>query len=290
MSTVGRNHQGCPPGSNVRAAEIVASKIQPVRDDYARLLSEMFSDRRCIVSFANAHAVNLACKNREFFNALICADMLLRDGLGVMLLLKAMRMDAGLNMNGTDLIPKILAKSAQGPVALYGSSEEVASAAAAHVSRCYGMPVTSCDGFQSTDHYLERIRVERPRVLVLGMGMPRQEQLANAIAKSVDFPILIINGGAILDFVAGRFRRAPLLLRQLGLEWAFRLYLEPVRLWRRYLLGNIIFLGRAGLAALRNRLIAPLSDRLSRYSIGVAPPTPITDARSVEHSPEGQVD
>ena len=50
--------------------------------------------------------------------------------------------------------------------------------------------------------------------------------------------------GALLDFLAGRVPRAPALIRRLRMEWAFRLLVEPKRLWRRYLLGNIAFLGR----------------------------------------------
>ena len=87
------------------------------------------------------------------------------------------------------------------------------------------------------------------------MGMPRQELIADAMVTEASYPILIINGGAILDFMAGRVKRAPLRLRQVGLEWLFRLYIEPRRLWRRYLVGNALFLTRAGVACLLYRLI-----------------------------------
>jgi exopolysaccharide biosynthesis WecB/TagA/CpsF family protein len=85
------------------------------------------------------------------------------------------------------------------------------------------------------------------------MGMPRQELLSAMIAKELRGPILIVNGGAILDFMAGRFKRAPRMLRRLGLEWAFRLLLEPNRLWRRYLLGNFVFLWRTAQIMLHRR-------------------------------------
>ena len=84
--------------------------------------------------------------------------------------------------------------------------------------------------------------------------MPKQKLLAEMLAKRLEGPILIVNGGAILDFMAGRFQRAPTLLRRLGLEWSYRLWLEPRRLWRRYVIGNAVFMARAGLIALNYRL------------------------------------
>jgi len=89
--------------------------------------------------------------------------------------------------------------------------------------------------------------------VVLGMGMPKQETVAQQLRAAVSGPILIINGGAVLDFLADRFQRAPPLLRSLGLEWLFRLLLEPRRLWRRYIVGNIVFLARAASLAIRIR-------------------------------------
>ncbi len=73
--------------------------------------------------------------------------------------------------------------------------------------------------------------------------MPKQEFVAAELVKYLDrrHPCLILNGGAILDFLADRFPRAPHTLRRFRLEWLFRLFLEPGRLWRRYILGGLIF-------------------------------------------------
>jgi exopolysaccharide biosynthesis WecB/TagA/CpsF family protein len=151
------------------------------------------------------------------------------------------------------LIPRILAASQSKAIALYGSTAEVAEAAAAAVRSMGATNVTHCDGFQPLETYLERVKADRPRVIVLGMGMPKQELVADAIVKSCPGPILILNGGAVLDFMSGRFKRAPLSVRRIGMEWLFRLALEPRRLWRRYLVGNVVFLARASLAGLQCR-------------------------------------
>jgi exopolysaccharide biosynthesis WecB/TagA/CpsF family protein len=238
---------------NISTARSIADSIRPIHTGLKPLLDEMFVERNCVVAFVNAHAVNLACENPAFLSSLLRADLLLRDGLGVKILMKAVDRKPGLNMNGTDLIPRILEASQSKAIALYGSTADVAQAAAAAVRGMGAANVTHCDGFQPLETYLERVKADRPRVIVLGMGMPKQELLADAIIKACPGPVLILNGGAVLDFMSGRFKRAPVSMRRMGMEWLFRLALEPRRLWRRYLVGNVVFLVRAGLAGLQCR-------------------------------------
>jgi exopolysaccharide biosynthesis WecB/TagA/CpsF family protein len=238
---------------NTSTARSIVDAIRPIEGGWKPLVDEMFAERSCVVSFVNAHAVNLACANPAFLSSLLRADLLLRDGLGVKILMKAVDRNPGLNMNGTDLIPRILAASPSKAIALYGSTAEVAEAAAAAVRNMGVAKVTFCDGFQPLETYLERVKADRPRVVVLGMGMPKQEMVADAIIKTCPGPILILNGGAVLDFMSGRFKRAPVTIRHIGMEWLFRLALEPRRLWRRYLVGNVVFLARASLAGLQCR-------------------------------------
>jgi exopolysaccharide biosynthesis WecB/TagA/CpsF family protein len=75
------------------------------------------------------------------------------------------------------------------------------------------------------------------------MGVPRQELW---IARNItpDHCTMPMAVGALLDFVSGAVPRAPKWMRQLRLEWVFRLIVEPSRLWQRYILGNPVFLAR----------------------------------------------
>ena len=84
-----------------------------------------------------------------------------------------------------------------------------------------------------------------PALIVLGMGMPRQEQVARELRATLDHPCLIVCGGAIIDFLGGKTSRAPRWMRGAGLEWLFRLALEPRRLFKRYVIGNPLFIARA---------------------------------------------
>ncbi|MFP3527773.1 WecB/TagA/CpsF family glycosyltransferase, partial [Pantoea sp. SIMBA_072] len=76
------------------------------------------------------------------------------------------------------------------------------------------------DGFASIDTYLQLAKEQQPELIVLGMGMPKQEAVAARLA-AVDGPCLIVCDGAILDFLGGKVSRAPQWLRHVGGEWAY---------------------------------------------------------------------
>ena len=101
-------------------------------------------------------------------------------------------------------------------------------------------------GFQDLLTYISDAQKHKPAVIVLAMGMPKQEilaqQLKQELKQELKHPCLIICGGAILDFLAGRVTRSPLWMQKLGLERLYRLILEPKRLFKRYVNGNPLFL------------------------------------------------
>jgi exopolysaccharide biosynthesis WecB/TagA/CpsF family protein len=213
-------------------------------DDVSRLVETIRTrDRPCIVAFCNAHAVNLAARSSEFLAALTESDLLLRDGVGVKLAMRLFKLPEGLNANGTDLIPRILAALPRSVrLVVYGTSSPWLERAVARLRRTGLAVVGSLDGFLDPADYVANARELKPTVIVLGMGMPKQELLARVLRRSLPSAALIINGGAILDFLAGRHPRAPLWVRRLGMEWLFRLTREPKRLWKRYVVGNAEFI------------------------------------------------
>ena len=87
----------------------------------------------------------------------------------------------------------------------------------------------------------DEVRRTRPHVLWVGLGAPKQELWMTQMAGELDVPIMI-GVGAAFDYLAGSKAHAPTYLRHVGLEWLFRLAVEPRRLWRRYLVGNVTFL------------------------------------------------
>lgn len=214
------------------------------------LVGALAAPRPTILSFVNAHAFNLAAREAGFRRNLLASDILLRDGVGMKLGMALQGLAPGPNLNGTDLIPSILRASTGLRLALFGSRAPWIEAAADAVSRLGPQIAAVRDGFAADiASYAQSAREAKADIVLLAMGMPKQEAAAHAIKAALDQPCLVINGGAIADFLAGRFRRAPEALRRAGLEWAWRLGLEPKRLAQRYLRGNPAFLARA--AALR---------------------------------------
>ena len=101
------------------------------------------------------------------------------------------------------------------------------------------------DGFHDLDFYIDFLKQHsQPQgysVIVLAMGMPKQEILAQMIKINLKTNGLVICGGAIIDFQAERFSRAPQWIRDLSLEWLYRLLKEPKRLFKRYIIGIPVF-------------------------------------------------
>ena len=200
-----------------------------------------------VLAFVNAHAMNSAAVERNFFEALMSADLVLRDGIGMAILLRLLNQAPGLNLNGTDLIPKILARYAGRPIALFGTQEPYLSRAHEAVETRLA-PSSNCiaaHGFLDNAAYLHLAAEHRPCLIVLGMGMPRQEEVAVLLRAALGYPCLIVCGGAIIDFIGNKTSRAPAWMRRTGLEWAYRLALEPKRLFKRYVMGNPLFILRA---------------------------------------------
>lgn len=199
-----------------------------------------------VVSFANAHAFNLANKSSLFEQYLTCSDYLLRDGSGVSILFKLLGRSAGLNLNGTDLIREILKYADRTKrIALYGTESPWVELAAENIQYMNFSNVTCMNGFEEEAQYVKHALSYKPDIIILGMGMPKQECLSMVLRDNLhDCKTLIINGGAILDFIAERHPRAPKAFQELGIEWLYRLYREPRRLWRRNL-GSVMFLCRS---------------------------------------------
>ncbi|MEO4015382.1 WecB/TagA/CpsF family glycosyltransferase [Pseudomonas rossensis] len=218
--------------------------VSDVDDEQALIDALSRADVTTVLGFANAHAMNLVAANTDYLNALLAADVLLRDGSGMAILFRRLGREPGLNMNGTDFIPKLLAAFKGRRVAFWGTEEPFLANAVQRSEALFAANVVSAHhGFASADTYINLARQFQPELVVLGMGMPKQEAVAARLAVS-GVPCLVVCGGAILDFLGGKVTRAPQWVRRLGCEWVFRLIGEPKRLFRRYVVGNPMFLLR----------------------------------------------
>ena len=225
----------------------VIEKLQVGVDDAAaqHLLERLATpESATVLGFVNAHAMNLVVRDGAYCGALTAADVLLRDGSGMAILYRRLGLEPGLNMNGTDFIPRLMAAYRGRKVAFWGTRQPYLGQAVQRCEAEFGIvPVSVHDGFANAETYLQLAREQQPELIVLGMGMPKQEAVAAELA-AIGVPCLIVCGGAILDFLGGKVSRAPEWLRRLGGEWLYRLLREPKRLFLRYVVGNPLFLLR----------------------------------------------
>lgn len=205
------------------------------------------------LAFVNAHAANLCHKDAAFFADLLACETILRDGSGMKILYKMLGRDPGLNLNGTDFIPDLIDLYHGQSTVLMGTSEPYLSQAADKIEARGATIAARIDGFQDDKSYLSLAQQAKPALIILAMGMPKQERIAAYLAANLENPCLIVCGGAILDFIGGKVQRAPAIFRKTGFEWFFRLIVEPKRLFNRYVFGNALFLGRAVCVTLKTK-------------------------------------
>lgn len=211
-------------------------------EELASLVNEILSSKRPLVlSFLNAHAITLAQKNDDFYHSLMASDILLRDGVGAAIAMKTLGYQAGMNMNGTDFIPLLLSSTnTAARMGVYGTQSPWLDLAAEKLAIRHHV-ISMCDGFQPDQHYIKLYKENHPEIILLGMGMPKQERIAIQLRACASDNTLIINGGAILDFMSSRVKRAPQWMRYCRMEWMFRLFNEPRRLLHRYTIGIAVF-------------------------------------------------
>ncbi len=198
--------------------------------------------------FLNAHCFNIAQKDHAYLNAVNNSNLLLNDGIGLKLASYLTGSRFKENLNGTDLIPRLLNFAAQKgkKVFLFGGKQGVAEKAAHNAQlQIPDLQIAGCHSGYFTDQeesqIVNKILDTKTDLLILGMGVPKQEMWAEKNKKKLKQVSIIVAGGAILDFISGEIHRAPGWIRKIHMEWLYRLYLEPKRMWKRYLVGNVVF-------------------------------------------------
>jgi N-acetylglucosaminyldiphosphoundecaprenol N-acetyl-beta-D-mannosaminyltransferase len=204
------------------------------------------------VMYVNAHVVNQSRTTPGLAEALARADLIYCDGYGVRLAARALHLEVPHRMTGADWIWGLAALCELSGQSIYllGSDPPIAREAADRLSRWYPrLQVAGVHhGFFELDsphneRVIEHISEHQPRIVLVGMGTPKQELWVDRYADQLGGAV-VWTVGALFDYVSGHTPRAPRWLADNGLEWIFRLAIEPQRMWRRYLIGNPVFLSR----------------------------------------------
>jgi N-acetylglucosaminyldiphosphoundecaprenol N-acetyl-beta-D-mannosaminyltransferase len=160
---------------------------------------------------------------------------------------------------GPTLTLKVIERmAAEGlPVYLYGSTQEVLDKLIAQLTTAYpGLKIAGSEPskFRSVEpgepeQIADRVKRSGARLVLVGLGCPRQEIFTHAMRPHLPMPLMAV--GAAFDYHAGGLRKPPPWMQRNGLEWLWRLGLEPKRLWRRYLILNPAYLARLTAQATR---------------------------------------
>lgn len=194
------------------------------------------------VCASNVHMVMESYDSAEFRQVVNGASLVTSDGVPLVWALKLLGVPQATRVYGPTLTLHVCERAARDglPVALYGGTAESLEAFAAVLrSRYPGIqlacliappfrPLTPAEDAEYTRQIVE----SGARIVLVGIGCPKQERWMAAHAGQI--PAVMLGIGAAFDFHSGRVRQAPGVVQRLGLEWLFRLMMEPRRLWRRY--------------------------------------------------------
>jgi N-acetylglucosaminyldiphosphoundecaprenol N-acetyl-beta-D-mannosaminyltransferase len=233
----------------IEVADVTFDNLH-MHEALARMDTLMASGRTHQVAFVNPACVNIAAAERGYRRTLARCAMVLPDGIGIKLAGALLGTPLKQNLNGTDLFPELcqlLARTGRS-VYLLGGRPGVPEAVAAEIARRW--PTLRVAGVQhgyfgttGEAAVVAAVRASGADCLLVARGVPVQEQFIDRHLALLGVGVALGVGG-LFDFVSGRIPRAPVWMRDVGLEWVWRLRQEPGRMWRRYLVGNLTFLSR----------------------------------------------
>jgi len=201
------------------------------------------------VFFVNPHCFNLANAREDYRAALLQADRIYPDGSGVVLACRMLNTPLKENVNGTDLFPRLCRSAQEQGRSLYllGGKPGIAERVKERMTGEFpGLKIVGTQhGYfnfeEDSARVIAAVNAAQPDILLVAFGVPLQELWLIEHRDELRVPVRLAVGG-LFDFYSGAIRRAPLWLREMGLEWVFRLMLEPRRMFRRYVIGNPKFL------------------------------------------------
>lgn len=211
-------------------------------------------DGKVLINTINAHSYNVARNDELFAEALTKGDYLIPDGMSVVKACKWLhaKSQPKERIAGADLFEFEMNKLNEkgGTVMFMGSSEKTLAKIVQQAAKVYpNLKVVTYSPpykpeFNDEDNkdIINAINTANPDLLWIGMTAPKQEKWTYSHWNDLHIHCHVGTIGAVFDFFAGTAKRAPLWWQHHGLEWLYRLIKEPRRMWRRYLVGNLLFL------------------------------------------------
>ena len=209
---------------------------------------------KLLINTINAHSFNTAKKDKLFAEALTNGDVLIPDGVSIVKACRRIKAKSQPKerIAGWDLFEFEMSKLEKkgGTVMFMGSSQKVLDLIVKLAAKVYphlkvvtySPPYKPEFSDEDNTAIIEAINNANPDLLWIGMTAPKQEKWTYSHWKDLNIHCHVGTIGAVFDFFAGTVERAPIWWQEHGLEWLYRLLKEPKRMWRRYIIGNTLFL------------------------------------------------
>jgi N-acetylglucosaminyldiphosphoundecaprenol N-acetyl-beta-D-mannosaminyltransferase len=219
---------------------------------------------KLLINAINAHSYNTARKDSLFAEALTNGDVLLPDGVSIVMACKWIKAKSlpKERIAGWDLFAfemeklereseELRTKSEESKIVMFmGSSQKVLDLIVKRAAEVYphlkvvtySPPYKTEFSDEDNKAIIDAIHAANPDLLWIGMTAPKQEKWTYSHWKELNIHCHVGSIGVVFDFFAGTMKRAPMWWQEHGLEWLYRLLKEPKRMWRRYIIGNALFL------------------------------------------------
>ncbi len=209
---------------------------------------------KLLINTINAHSFNTAKKDQLFADALTNGDVLIPDGVSIVKACKWIKAKSQPKerIAGWDLFAFEMKRLEEkgGTVMFMGSSQKVLDLIVRRTAVdyphlkvvTYSPPYKPKFSDEDNKAIIDAINTANPDLLWIGMTAPKQEKWTYSHWDELNIHCHVGTIGAVFDFFAGTVERAPIWWQEYGLEWLYRLIKEPKRMWRRYIIGNTLFL------------------------------------------------
>ncbi len=202
------------------------------------------------ITYVNAHCLNLATQDPHYRAILNQSDLVYSDGKSVVWGSRLLGGPPVYKITGRDWIHDLCRCAEQDGLSLYilAGRPGIAEKACQNLQKRWpGLKITgSSDGYfvaKSETEVLDELAAQQPHILLVGMGAPLQEKWIARWRERIASPVCW-SVGALFDYVAGDEAPVPAWMDRVGLEWLWRLMIDPSGKWQRYLIGNPLFVAR----------------------------------------------
>lgn len=241
------------PGQPTKFVDVLGVHVSPIDPPTAvEVISRYIRDRgRTYICVTGVHGV-MECQRDEHLTAIHNeAALVVPDGMPIVWASRWAGMPTTKRVYGPDLMLALSEQAVKQDwrIYLYGGRAEVleqlqrvlkARFPGLRIAGTYSPPFREMT-FVESGASIERINNSEADLVFVGLSTPKQEKWMGSVRSSLDAPVLV-GVGAAFDMLSGNLKQAPTWMQQAGLEWLFRLAVEPRRLWRRYLKSNPLFI------------------------------------------------